>query len=165
MIRSAETRDAADLARVHVTSWQAAYKGLVNQDFLDSLDIEARTVWWERALGREANLVSVGEIDGTIEGFCLAGASGDEGWGEVFALYVTPGHWGTGLGRDLLAAGEGALHGAGHARALLWVLDGNARARAFYQRRGWAIGKPIRIENIGGTDLTEVRYEKSLATT
>jgi GNAT superfamily N-acetyltransferase len=165
MIRSAEPGDGADLARVHVTSWQAAYKGLVNQDFLDSLDIEARTAWWDRALGREANLVSVAEIDGAVEGFCLAGASGDEGWGEVFAIYVAPEHWGTGLGRGLLEAGEGALLGAGHERALLWVLDGNARARAFYQRQGWALGKPIRIENIGGADLTEVRYETSLKAT
>jgi GNAT superfamily N-acetyltransferase len=164
MIRSAEPEDAPDLARVHVTSWQAAYKGLVNQGFLDSLDVESRTAWWDRALAREANLVSVGEIDGTVEGFCLAGTSGDAGWGEVFAIYVAPDHWGTGLGKGLLEAGEGGLFSAGHERALLWVLDGNARARAFYQRRGWAIGKPIRIENIGGTDLTEVRYEKSLVT-
>ncbi len=165
MIRRAEPRDAASLARVHVTSWQAAYQGLVNQDFLDSLDVEARTVWWERAVGREANLVSVGEIEGKVEGFCLAGASADEGWGEVFAIYVAPEHWGTGIGRDLIVAGEGALSGAGHERALLWVLEGNTRARTFYQRHGWALGKPIRIENIGGADLTEVRYEKSLTTT
>jgi hypothetical protein len=53
---------------------------------------------------------------------------------------------------------------AGYWRGLLWVLQGNNRARAFYERQGWALGKPIRIEAIGGTDVTEVRYEKALTT-
>jgi len=162
VIRTAEPRDAADLARVHVSSWQAAYRGLIDQAYLDSLELETRIAWWERAVVRVANLISVGVVDGTVEGFCLAGASADEGWGEVYSIYVVPSHWGTGMGRDLLAAGEGALSGAGHERALLWVLEGNTRARQFYKRQGWAIGKPIRIENIGGADLTEVRYEKAL---
>jgi hypothetical protein len=62
----------------------------------------------------------------------------------------------------LLDAAEASMLEAGHERALLWVLNGNTRARSFYERRGWALGKPMRIENIGGTDVTEVRYEKLL---
>ena len=147
---------------MHVTSWQAAYRGLIDQGFLDTLDVEGRARWWERALGRDANLVHVVEVDETIEGFCLAGASSEEGWGEIYAIYVTPMHWGRGLGRSLLMAAESDLAGAGHIRALLWVLHGNVRARAFYERQGWALGKRIRVENIGGADVTEVRYEKSL---
>jgi GNAT superfamily N-acetyltransferase len=85
--------------------------------------------------------------------------------GEVYAIYVDPHRWGEGIGRDLLAAGEQALIDDGHWQALLWVLDGNTRARAFYERQGWAQGKPIRIENIGGTDVNEVRYEKPLGPT
>jgi GNAT superfamily N-acetyltransferase len=164
MIRSARPDDAADLARVHVSSWRAAYRGLIEQAFLDGLDVESRTAWWHTALGREANLVSVGEVGGSVEGFCLAGSSSDDDWGEVYALYVTPSHWGTGLGRGLLRAGEHALSATGHHRALLWVLASNTRARAFYERQDWVLGKPIRIENIAGSDLTEVRYEKSLTT-
>jgi len=163
MIRKAVLGDAGDLARVHVTSWQSAYRGLVDQSFLDGLDVVARTAWWERALGRQTNLVFVGEVEGRVEGFCLAGSASDEGWGEVFAIYVTPTSWGTGLGRGLIDAGEVALAAAGWERAMLWVLEGNSRARAFYERQGWMLGKPIRIESIGGSDLTEVRYEKSLA--
>jgi GNAT superfamily N-acetyltransferase len=162
VIRSAMPEDAADLARVHVTTWQAAYPGMIDQGFLDSMDLEGREEWWERAVAREANLIRVAVIEHRVEGFCLAAASTTKGWGEVYSIYVTAEHWGKGLGRLLLAAGESALVGAGFDRALLWVLRDNSRARVFYERQGWALGKPMRIENIGGSDVTEVRYEKAL---
>jgi GNAT superfamily N-acetyltransferase len=162
VIRRATPDDSAGLAGVHVASWQAAYRGLIDQAFLDSLDVQARTAWWDRALAREANLVHVGVTDGVVEGFCLVGASADEGWGEVYALYVVPQRWGTGMGHELLSAGERGLARAGFDRALLWVLDRNSRGRRFYEREGWALGAPFRVERIGAADVTEVRYEKAL---
>ena len=74
-----------------------------------------------------------------------------------------PERWGMGLGRALLATSEALLADMGFIRAMLWVLEGNDRARAFYQRQGWSQGAPFRLETIGGTEVTEVRYEKSLA--
>jgi GNAT superfamily N-acetyltransferase len=149
---------------VQVTSWQAAYPGLIDQAFLDSLDIEDRTLAWSRILRQPRGKVLLAEEDGAAIGFCAVGPAIEDHWGEVFAIYVDPARWGSGVGRDLLAAGEDSLAREGHRRALLWVLEGNARARAFYERQGWALGKPIRIEAIGGADVTEVRYEKPLGT-
>jgi ribosomal protein S18 acetylase RimI-like enzyme len=106
--------------------------------------------------------VLVADEAGSIVGFCAVGPSIDDDWGEVFAIYVGPRHWRHGVGTELLTAAEQALVDAGYSRVLLWVLKGNTRARAFYERQGWALGKPIRIEAIGGTDVTEVRYEKAL---
>lgn len=162
MIRNAEPADAPGVARVHVASWQMAYPGLIDQAFLDSLEVASRTEIWSRILRQTRGRVMVAESEGVIEGFCAVGPSTDEDWGEVYAIYLAPDHWGEGLGRDLLAAGEQALVDDGHWRALLWVLDGNTRARDFYGRQGWSLGKPLRIENIGGSDVNEVRYEKSL---
>lgn len=162
MIRRGKPGDEAGLARVHVASWQAAYRGLMDQAFLDGLDLEARTAWWATALTRQTNLINVVVVEGSIAGFCLAGASTQDGWGEVYAIYVDPEHWGEGMGADLLRAGEADLAAAGHSQALLWVLSRNGPARAFYERQGWALAKPMRIESIGGADVTEVRYEKAL---
>jgi GNAT superfamily N-acetyltransferase len=147
---------------VQVASWQAAYPGLIDQAFLDSLDVDDRTRSWDRLLKQPRGRVMLAEESGAIVGFCAVGPAIEDDWGEVFAIYLDPARWGSGLGRELLAAGEGALAEAGHQRALLWVLDGNTRARSFYERQGWHLGKPIRIEAIGGSDVTQVRYEKPL---
>jgi GNAT superfamily N-acetyltransferase len=162
VIRESELDDAKGVAQVNVDSWQAAYPGLLDQKFLDSMDVDGRTLSWQRILHQRRGKVLVAEEEGSIVGFCAVGPAIDDDWGEVFAIYVGPRRWGRGIGRDLLIAGEQALVDAGYSRGLLWVLQGNTRARVFYERQGWALGKPIRIEAIGGIDVTEVRYEKAL---
>lgn len=162
MLRWAVPDDAADLADVHVTTWQEAYRGIFTDDFLDSLDRGTRARWWRTFLTDGAR-VHVAVTGGSVVGFCHAAGSDDEGWGEVYSIYVHPDHWGAGHGHSLLAAGEEALADAGHRRALLWVLEENERGRAFYERQGWMPGKPFRVEEIGGVQVTELRYEKDLS--
>src|SRR3970040_1594980 len=120
MIRDALPADAANLAPVHVASWQEAYRGLIDQSFLDSLDVTGRAETWDRILRQGRVRVLVAEAGDRIVGFCTVGRSADEGWGEVYSIYLSPGHWGRGLGRDLLASGEQALAESGEERALLW---------------------------------------------
>lgn len=160
MARWATVDDAEDLADVHVTSWQRAYAGILPKAYLNGLDREARTRWWQRHVESGASVL-VSE-SGRAVGFCSFGPSGDEGWGEIFAIYVHPAHWGEGRGHELLVAGQAALVEQGHDQALLWVLEANERGRRFYERQGWLVGKPIRVEEIGGIQVTELRYEKSL---
>jgi ribosomal protein S18 acetylase RimI-like enzyme len=131
-------------------------------DFLGSLDLEVRTAWWEALLLRGDRVTLVSDVEMGVAGFCLFGASDDVGWGEIFAIYVDPPHWRLGMGGGLLSAGETQLAEDGFERALLWVVESNERARAFYERQGWVKGQPFRLETIGGTEVTEVRYEKDL---
>ena len=162
MIRPAVALDAAALADVHISSWQVAYKGIFEDSFLFSFDPHARAEWW-RATIEQGSVVHVAE-DRQVVGFCFSGpALSDDGWGEVYAIYVHPDWWGVGHGRDLLRAGEESLRSAGFDRALLWVLERNERGRRFYERQGWVPSKPFRVEEIGGTQVTELRYETSLA--
>ena len=162
MVRVAELADAGGIARVHIAAWQVAYEGVFSRDFLGSLDLEVRTGWWEALLLRGDRVTFVADADEGVVGFSLIGPSDDAGWGEIFAIYVDPAHWGRGIGWELLAASELQLAEDGFERALLWVLEGNNQARAFYERQGWVKGKPIRLETIGGTEITEVRYERGL---
>ena len=53
---------------------------------------------------------------------------------EVCELHVRPGHQGTGLGRDLLAA---LLSGQAARTAVLTTPDSDTRARRFYRAGGW----------------------------
>jgi ribosomal protein S18 acetylase RimI-like enzyme len=160
VVRWATVGDAADLADVHVTSWQEAYAGIFPDTYLDGLNSDVRAGWWRRQIDGGARVLVSGS-DRAV-GFCSFGSSDDEGWGEIFAIYVHPDHWGEGHGYELLVAGEARLAEQGHDRALLWVLEANERGRGFYERQGWMVGKPLRVEEIGGVQVTELRYEKSL---
>lgn len=160
MVRWAAADDATDLADVHVASWQRAYAGIFPETYLNGLDRAARARWWRRHIEAGARVL-VSESEHVV-GFCSFGPSGDEEWGEIFAIYVHPDHWDAGHGHRLLEAGESALRQQGHERALLWVLETNERGRRFYERQGWVVAKPIRLEEIGGVQVTELRYEKSL---
>ena len=133
------------IAIVHVRSWQAAYRGLIPQDYLDSLEADKRLPVWERILG-EAEWPRAGtfvaEDGGEVVGFASICPARDDdaepaSAGELAAIYLLPELWGTGLGRELLASGLSALSDAGFGEATLWVLDTNSRARRFYEAAGW----------------------------
>lgn len=150
------------LARIHIQAWRQAYSHVFPEEFLAGLDLDRREQWFDAQIGKGEGLI-VADAGSGPAGFCFFGDSSDEGWGEIFAIYVHPDHWGRGHGHRLLASAERGLGELAHRRALLWVLDRNERARNFYERQGWTLGKPIRIEEIGGTQVTEVRYERLLS--
>ena len=65
------------------------------------------------------------------------------GWLE--RLYVHPDGWGSGVGGRLHDEALAALRGMGSSSASLWVLAENARARGFYERRGWYLNGDERV--------------------
>ena len=150
------------MAAIHIETWQKAYNHVFPKEFLEGLDLDRREQWFDARISKGEGLI-VADTGGKPAGFCFFGDSSDEGWGEVFAIYVHPDHWGRGHGFRLLSTAERRLAERSHRQALLWVLEMNQRARDFYERQGWALGKPIRIEEIGGTQVTEVRYERLLS--
>lgn len=164
-IRHAEPDDAVGLAEVHIATWQHAYRDVFPQEFLDGFDMPRRVERFQNSIDRGSVILVADGSERPVIGFCSVGpARADEGWGEVYAIYVHPDGWGLGHGGALLRAGEEALADLGHHQALLWVLEQNRRARDFYQRQGWALGSRIALEEIGGVSVTEVVYEKTALT-
>lgn len=161
LVRRATPGDAPSLADVQVATWRVAYAVLLPGEFLASLDRDRRERWWRQFLER-GGVAHVAETEDRLIGFCSPGASEDEGWGEIFSIYVLSEHWGEGHGTRLMEAGESTLRGLGFTRALLWVLRDNLSARRFYENRGWRLGRPFRVEEIGGVQLEELRYEIEL---
>lgn len=165
LIRVATPRDALEVARVHVRAWQVAYRGLLPDAALDGLrpeDRAARYTFGDPDPERPATIVAV--EGGAIRGFATTGPDrgGGAGAGELWALYVEPEHWARGLGRALVAAARERLAGRGHHRAVLWVLERNARAERFYRADGWAPDGARRTETIWGIAATDVRYGRAL---
>jgi GNAT superfamily N-acetyltransferase len=151
LIRPGTPEDAEATARVHVDSWAAAYT-LPGPTLEQRLDQHGRF---------PASFVA--EVDGEVVGFVGVGPSRDpDAEGELYTIYVHPNHWGTGVGRELIRAGEERLRELGHLRVVLWVLDGNTRAQCFYESSGWMADGERRTIEFVGQSIPEVRYAKQL---
>ncbi len=160
-IRELTVDDAARIAPVHVRSWQAAYRGLMDQAMLDSLSVEQRTEMWTGILSTPnegARLVV--EQGGEAVGFLVGTRSspGTEGAAEVFSVYLDPSVWRGGIGSALLDAGVEALRAEGPTPIILWVVDGNERACRFYESRGWQFDGGRRSDPVGEQLVPHLRY-------
>lgn len=169
-VRRAIPQDARGIAEVHVRSWQAAYQGLIPQDYLDALDparqLDARA---QRIRGVDWTKGGclVAEDGDRLIGFVHFGATRDnddgaELIGEVAAIYLASESWGKGFGRELMNAALAHLAGAGYAQVTLWVLDANSRARSFYEKAGFTVDGAVKLDDRGSFQLREVRYRRPL---
>lgn len=141
IVRDATSQDAAEVAGVHVRSWQAAYRGLFPDDYLDTLRAGDRMAHYTFGGGRPDRPATIVAVAGdTICGFATMGPSQDEDAadaGELYAIYLDPQAWGRGIGRSLIAEARVRLSRQGFAEAILWVLAGNEQAQRFYHADGW----------------------------
>jgi len=83
-VRPAEKRDASGIAKVHIETWQHAYRGQMPDNFLDKLSIEKRTKRWEESLSKPQpeSQTFVAETDNKIIGFCSVGRCRDKDMDE-----------------------------------------------------------------------------------
>jgi GNAT superfamily N-acetyltransferase len=78
-------------------------------------------------------------LDREGRGFALVG----QGW--LQQLFVREPAWGTGVADELHAAALDTLGSQGATSASLWCLAENARARRFYEKRGWRLNGSERV--------------------
>jgi GNAT superfamily N-acetyltransferase len=92
----------------------------------------------------------VAEADGVIAGQVAVVPAAkaarpveDPALGHLRNLFVASEHWGTGLAATLLRAAEQDSRERGFTALRLFVAEGQARARRFYEREGWqAVTEP-----------------------
>ncbi|WP_409466269.1 N-acetyltransferase family protein [Amycolatopsis sp. GA6-003] len=164
-IRPATPSDAAGIATVHVASWQAAYAGLLPDDFLSALSIETRERFWASNLADPSrpHTILTARVANEVIGFAVFGPSRDDDatpkTGELSSIYLLPSEWGRGTGRALHEECLRSLS-TRFETATLWVLSTNTRARAFYERAGWVPDGKTKVETMsdGAVTLEEVRY-------
>jgi ribosomal protein S18 acetylase RimI-like enzyme len=168
-IRRATPDDAVALATVHIDSWRIAYRGLVPDSYLDGLSYERRAQRFRDSLAQDAvspEETYLAEQNGELLGFLTLGGSRDEDvdrktTGEIWGIYLGPGHWRKGIGTLFCRYGESILEGRGYQSVVLWVFAGNDQARRFYEAMGYGPDGGTRTLNLG-TPLEAVRYRKGL---
>lgn len=177
-VREMTAADIDAVARVRVRAWQHAYVDLLPRDFLDAMSVE------EDAARRRESFATAAAMDdppvthlvtespeGTVTGWAAIGPYRPEGAhtapapratgdAELYAIYVLPELLGTGLGRDLTSSCLERAAQRGFTRVLLWVVEGNTRARRFYERGGFTPDGTEDTYDIDGqgTHIPIVRY-------
>jgi GNAT superfamily N-acetyltransferase len=175
-IRAATRADADSITDVQVASWRTGYAHVFPESILyaDDFDKTRREFWtgWRFAPGHRLAVAAVpGEGDGPdrIVGFSSYGpererARGFTGRGEVWAFYLHPDQWGTGLATDLMDYTETRLQAEGFQTAVLWVLKDNPRGRCFYEKLGWELtGIGAEFDDYCEVTAAEVEYRKELS--
>ncbi|MFC1407339.1 MULTISPECIES: GNAT family N-acetyltransferase [Streptacidiphilus] len=176
-VRDVEAADVAEVVRLRAASWRAAYADLMPPAYLDAMDTGPEAVGRavRRLRGNPAGYHDLVALRGDrIVAFALAGPErpmpshyrdGGHGCeehggtrGEVYALYAHPDAWSTGAGAALLDAACARLRADGHRQQVLWVLEGNARGRSFYERQGLRPTGERTTLRLGGALLTELQY-------
>ena len=150
LIRAGTPADAEAVARVQIASWQAAYKHLFRPEQLAGIPLAERTGLWRRFPP------IVAEISDVVVGFVAVGND------ELQAIYVHPDHWGMGIGRALMRAGEDRLRELGSSSVFLWVFEDNPQARRFYEAAGWSTDGKTKDAELFGMSAPVVRYDKQL---
>ena len=154
-LRGAAADDAPAIARIWHAGWPDGHLGNVPDALLAFRD--------EASFGRRAGEriadTTVAVVGGEVVGFTMVVAD------ELEQIYVASAHRGLGVADALITDAERRIGAAGHDRAWLAVVPGNARARRFYERRGWTDQGRFEYPAETGTEPVQVpaqRYVKTL---
>jgi len=169
-IRYAVKKDAKTIAAIQVKAWRYGYKGIMSDEYLNSISVKERTIQWDQILeqtGPGINLVI--ELNSSISGFCVYGPArdhdlSDENAGELVALNILPHVWGKGLGTALIKYVMESAHSHNWHSIYLWVLKDNTRARGLYDHMGFTVEGSEKFDTtLTDQELHEIRYAKALS--
>ena len=154
-IRRAVEDDATGFVRAHEAAWDATIAPLVGRNLAELAPFDDRVARYRAGVAQPPPDTGawVAESDGEIIGLAVRSGS------ELRDLYVVPRAWGTGVARALMEAVLSDIPAADVSEAVLWVGEGNGRARRFYEREGWLPSGETRDSALGPL---EVQYRLPL---
>jgi GNAT superfamily N-acetyltransferase len=176
-VRPAEPSDAAEIARIQLVTWRAAYRDLLPAELLDALDEAEAEEAWRHTIEHGPAQVFVATEGQWHVGFVAAGPTPHEESAAangaaapdaaqvalVSTLLVEP-RWGRrGHGGRLLAAAGAAMLAGGLDRGICWVAEADKASLAFWERAGWLSDGTVRTLDAGGQPLREVRLTGTLS--
>ena len=164
-IRKAILGDESSIAKVHIRSWQEAYRGLLPQNYLDNLcaKLNERTQMWINAIKNPQRWTWVATIDNEIVGFIIFGPPRDQnrdGFIELGAIYLLEEYKNKKIGISLLMTGFNYFKSQGYDKCYCWVLKGNPTIN-FYEKTGALFSGQSKFDEIGGEKFQELAYDWS----
>ncbi len=152
-MRPATAADATEIATIWWSGWRDGHTGNVPDALVALRTAES----FERRARERIQDATVATVSGEVAGFVMVVDD------ELEQVYVAAEHRGSQVASGLIAAGESIVARRGFDTAWLAVVEGNARARRFYERCGWSnAGRLDYVVEDGGViiDVPTLRYEK-----
>ena len=160
VIRKVQPGDENSLALIQTESWKAAFRGILDDEPL------ARVTQIDRATAMYRRMLEENKGNGyllLLEGqpHCLAywDAARDAelaGKAELIAIHSLQGNWRKGYGGMMMDRVLTDAARAGYREIALWVFEKNARARAFYEAKGFRATE-LRKTGLGAVEMCYVR--------
>ena len=140
LIRNVELNDLRSVAEIAIRGWQTAYRGIVDDDYLNNLSIEEN--YQKRLKDYKENGFIVAEKNNEVVGFCRyrIGNYYQDEYPEVdcelCALYVKPEEKRNGIGKALVEYVKNEFRKNNLNKMILWCFKDNYPSRAFYEKMG-----------------------------
>ena len=138
IIRQAREEDVMQIAEIMVEDWQTAYRGIMDDDFLDSLSAEQR---YQIEIKRFQKYTVAADNDEVL-GYAWNEMIDDEAADcEIIALYVRYLKRKHGIGKAMMENSMDCFRKAGKKSMIIWCLKDNYESRKFYERMGGKVYK------------------------
>lgn len=156
-VRPATLDDATAIGTVQTRSWKTTYSGIVDQSFLDKLEVEPRISSAQKRFHNVAirDFVLVDNFNNEVVGFVVIGPNREKNVdsdGEMYAIYLLKDYQGRGGGKLLFETAVKEAQKMDFKKMMVSVLEDNVSSRKFYEAMG---AKLIGADHV---DLEERRY-------
>ena len=165
VIRNVKFEDLRRVSEIVVESWKTAYRGIVADEYLESLTVDQN--YQKRLNDYTDGGFVVAEINNEVVGFCryrFENAYEDKFPDvdcELCALYVKSAYKGNGVGKKIINYVMNDFKEKGYKKMILWCFKDNYPARMFYEKMGGIYGSEGIITR-GEKDYKEVSYTYDL---
>ncbi|MGI8609709.1 MAG: GNAT family N-acetyltransferase [Candidatus Dormibacteria bacterium] len=166
-LRAAGLADVPTIVAVQAASWRSAYRGIVDEAFLEDIPMAQWVESWRAHFFAGDTMALVAEEGGRVIGFASVGRPDPSenlptSVAELHTIYMGAAHYGQGIGQLLMTAALDHLRSEGFTEVVLWVLEQNERGRRFYERGGWVTDGASAADCWGATSVARVRYRLTL---
>lgn len=161
IIRNIKKEDIPQVVDIQILGWQTAYKGIIDDSYLNSMNREERIELRNKDFDQGGFIVA--ESNNEIVGFSryvnnnFFSPKTPEVDCELTALYTKPNLKGCGIGTKMFQYVLNEFKKQNKTKMIIWCLKENYPARKFYEKMG---GKIIgeKTIHIGNKDYMEVGF-------
>ncbi|MGH8945899.1 MAG: GNAT family N-acetyltransferase [Acidimicrobiia bacterium] len=168
-MRTATAEDVQVISDINVRGWQAAFRGLFPDVFLDALNPRNRdSAFAGRVTSGPPHHTALAVDGDEVVGFVGLEPPEAEDLDptlvhEIWGLYIEPERFGMGVGRILLDHAVDHLQTGNWKYAILWTLRDVDRTCRFYEAAGWYRDGEEKVWEIPkGNPVNLVRYRFDL---